>query len=115
MKEAPLSDVEAGLERPCRVAVLGSALPDLPTARRFDAATLCRIAASPVTARCECPHHLVDLISSLTAFEACSEECEILNLDDAALHGFLHTITAQARSLPETALERVIEADNIEV
>jgi DNA-binding transcriptional MerR regulator len=83
--------------------------------RRFDDATLAKIAAASVTVRCECPHHLVDLISSLTAFEAYSEECEVLNVEDAALHAFLHSATAQARSLLETALARVVEADDIAI
>lgn len=82
-------------------------------AQRFDEATLARIASASVTVRCECPHHLVDLISSLTAFEAYSEECEVLNVDDAALHAFLHSAAAQARALLETSLARVVEADNI--
>jgi DNA-binding transcriptional MerR regulator len=86
----------------------------LPT-RRFDDASLAKIAAASVTVRCECPHHLVDLISRLTAFEAYSEECEVLNVDDAALHAFLHSATAQARGLLETALARMIEADNIAI
>jgi DNA-binding transcriptional MerR regulator len=81
--------------------------------RRFDEATLAKIAAAAVTVRCECPHHLVDLISSLTAFEASSEDCEVLNVEDAALHAFLHAATAQARALLESALARVVEADGI--
>jgi len=84
-------------------------------ARRFDDATLAKIAAAAVTVRCECPQHLVSLISSLTAFEAYSEECEVLNVDDAVLHAFLHSATAQARALLETALTRVIEADDIAI
>ena len=89
---------------------ISSSLP----ARRFDEATLNKIATASVTVRCECPHHLVELISSLTAFEAYSTECEVLNVDDAILHGFLHSATAQARALLETALARVVEADNIQ-
>ncbi len=85
---------------------------DVPS-RRFDDATLARIAAASVTVRCECPHHLVDLISSLAAFEAYSEGCEVLNVEDAALHAFLHSATGQARSLLESALARVVEADDI--
>ena len=102
--------------RPVRLATdsgidISGALPP----RRFDDATLAKIAAASVTVRCECPHHLVELISSLTAFEAYSEQCEVLNVEDAALHAFLHSATAQARSLLETALDRVVEADDIEV
>ena len=84
-------------------------------APRFDADALVKIAAASVTVRCECPHHLVDLISSLNAFETYSQECEVLNVADAALHAFLHSATAQARSLLETALARVMDADAIEI
>ena len=84
-------------------------------AQRFDANALVKIAAASVTVRCECPHHLVDLISSLNAFETYSQECEVLNVDDAALHALLHSATAQARSLLETALAQVMDADAIEI
>ena len=101
---APPLPAHAGVE-------VSGALP----ARRFDAATLTNIAESPVGVRCECPHHLAELISRLSAFETYSEECEVRNVGDAALHAFLQTITAQARALMEKALARVIEADGIEV
>jgi DNA-binding transcriptional MerR regulator len=88
---------------------LGEPLPP----RRFDQEALVRIATASSTVRCECPHHLVDLISSLAAFEDYSEECEIRSRDDAALHAYLHAASARARSLIETALARVIEAEGI--
>ncbi len=101
------------IRNPSRLADAGLDISgDLPS-RRFDDATLARIAAASVTVRCECPHHLVDLISSLAAFEAYSEGCEVLNVDDAALHAFLHSAAARARSLLESALARVVEADDI--
>ena len=84
--------------------------------RRFDEATLAKIAAAPAAAvRCECPRHLVDLISNLNAFEAYSEECEVLNSDDAALHALLHSATAQARLLLETLFSRVVDEDGVVV
>jgi DNA-binding transcriptional MerR regulator len=84
-------------------------------ARLYDAAALSRIAAASPTVKCECPHHLVQLVSSLVAFEAYSRECENRNADDAALHAFLHAATAQARAKLEVALARVVEAEGIEV
>jgi len=115
----------AQLRRWCRLLIARPAQSDalavdagfdlsgpLPT-RRFDEAALARIAAASVTVRCECPHHLVDLIANLSAFEAYSEECEVLDVDDAALHAFLHSATARARSMLETALAKVMEADDI--
>jgi DNA-binding transcriptional MerR regulator len=103
------------VQPPNLLAEAGVDISGLLPSRRFDDATLAKIAAASVTVRCECPHHLVDLISSLTAFEAYSDECEVLNVDDAALHAFLHSATAQARSLLETALARVVEADDIAI
>jgi hypothetical protein len=84
-------------------------------ARIYDTAALSRIAAASPTVKCECPHHLVQLVSSLLAFEAYCRECENRNADDAALHAFLHAATAQARATMEMALARVVEAEDIEV
>jgi DNA-binding transcriptional MerR regulator len=90
---------------------LGGPIPP----RRYDSAALMRIAAASPTVRCECPHHLVQLVSSLVAFENYSRECENRNADDAALHAFLYAATAQARATMEAALARVVEAEGIEV
>jgi hypothetical protein len=84
-------------------------------ARRFDEASLVRVAAISTAVRCECPHHLADLIGNLAAFERFSEECEIRNAEDAALHTYLHAITAHTRSLMETALAKVLSAEGIEL
>jgi DNA-binding transcriptional MerR regulator len=97
-------DEETGID-------LGRPLP----ARRFDDAMLTRVAACSPTIACECPHHLADLIVNLCAFERYSEECEMRHAEDAALHAFLHAATAQARSLMEVALARVLEAEGIDV
>jgi DNA-binding transcriptional MerR regulator len=83
--------------------------------RLYDSATLARIATASPTVRCECPHHLVQLVSSLAAFEQYSRECENRNADDAALHAFLHAATARARATMEAALARVVEAEGIRV
>ncbi len=82
--------------------------------RRFGEAQLARIAMASPTVRCECPHHLVDLVSALAAFEAYSEECEVRHADDAALHAYLHASSAQARALMEAALAKVVAAEGIE-
>jgi len=83
--------------------------------RRYDNATLMQIAARSSTVRCECPRHLVALVTSLVAFENYSRECENRNPDDAALHAFLLAATARARATLESALARVIEAEGIEL
>lgn len=86
-----------------------------PPRRRYDSAALNRIAAASPAVRCECPHHLVQLVSALVAFETYSQECESRNADDAALHAFLHAATAHARATMEAALARVVEVEGIEV
>ena len=83
--------------------------------RRFAAGQLARIAAAAPTLRCECPHHLADLVSALAAFEGYCEECEARHADDAALHAFLHATTAHARALMEGALAHVVAAEGIEI
>jgi hypothetical protein len=124
-KHAPLEAAE--LKRWCATgqATADSAMPldvlgdiDLTEPiprRRFDSAALARIATASPTVRCECPHHLVQLVSNLAAFETYSQECENRNADDAALHAFLHAATAHARATLESALARVIEAEGIEL
>jgi len=82
-------------------------------ARRYDGPELARIAAASTTVKCECPHHLAEVIMSLTAFEDYSAECESRSLDDAALHAYLHLITARARAMLEQALARVAAAEGI--
>lgn len=87
--------------------------PSYAPARRYhdDALALIASAASPV--QCECPHHLVDLIRSLVAFETYSVECEHREPADTRLHLFLHAITAQVRFLLEGALTQIAAAENI--
>ena len=58
---------------------------------------------------CECPQHLVDLISALNRFEAYSVDCSTESWEDAAVHACVYTYTAQARWLMEKALDTVIE------
>jgi hypothetical protein len=100
--EALIPDTEGLLEEP------------LPR-RRFDADTLARVGAASTSIACECPHHLADLISSLTAFEHYSADCESRNREDAALHAKLHATTAHARALLEQLLLEVAQAEGIEI
>jgi hypothetical protein len=81
--------------------------------RRFQPSELARLAAASTTVDCECPKHLVDLVMSLSAFEAYSASCESRSPDDAALHAYLHATTAQVRARIEEALFRVAEADGL--
>lgn len=81
--------------------------------RRFTDRQLVRIATASTKVSCECPHHLVDLIMTLAAFESYCDECESQNAEDAALHGFLQASTAHARALMEAGLAKVMEAEGI--
>lgn len=92
-------------------AVAAAALP----ARRFDDSQLARAGMVSTSIKCECPHHLADLIVALCRFERYSAECENRNAQDAALHAYLHGTTARARSLMEEALAQVLEMEGLDV
>ena len=62
---------------------------------------------------CECPHHMSSVIEQLVAFEDYSARCEVSTRKDAALHGYLHQMTARARWLMEVALEKLAEVEDI--
>lgn len=83
--------------------------------RRYSDEALARLAGMSTTIKCECPRHLAELIASLTAFEKYSNECESRNAKDAALHAYLSNTASRARSMVESALDQVIEAENIEL
>jgi len=94
---------------PALPADLGEGIPP----RRFGDADLVQLASIARSVECECPEHLISLIGSLTAFEAYSATCQHRNVDDAALHGYLHRVTAHARALIEEALENVAEMEGL--
>ena len=81
--------------------------------RRFNDADLDRIASMTPVIECECPRHLADLLSNLSAFEQYSAECEHRNEADAQLHAYLNRTAGQARQLIEQALGQVLEAEGI--
>ena len=62
---------------------------------------------------CECPKHLSSIISSLRGFEKYSADCEDLNEKDRVLHKELETRAAQARTIMELALRKVIKENAI--
>ena len=94
-------------------ADIASTVPALP--RRFSDETLAKIAAISTTVKCECPHHLAELITSLSAFEQYSFECESTSPRDAALHVYLNNAASHARHMIEDALELVIEAEDLNI
>jgi DNA-binding transcriptional MerR regulator len=82
-------------------------------ARRFTPQQLANLAAAQSEVECECPKHLAQLVSDLSAFEIYSDRCASRNDEDAALHRYLHRTTAEARALVETALKKVAEAEGL--
>ncbi len=83
--------------------------------RRFSVQQLARISARAPAIACECPHHLVDLINSMAAFETYSRECENRNPEDAQIHAFLSVTAGRSRAMLEAALERVAEFEGIDI
>ncbi len=81
--------------------------------RRYDAEALSRIASVSTTVKCECPHHLAELVFALRAFEDYSTECENTSDADAALHAYLNNATGHARAILESALARIVTAEGI--
>ena len=86
-----------------------------PAPRRFDNKTLAEIAMASVVLNCECPHHLADLVVRLSNFETYSADCESRSPADAELHRYLNQISGNARTLLETALAKVVEAEGISI
>ena len=84
-------------------------------ARRYDDETLVKIAEMSPAVKCECPHHLAELLFSLAAFEKYSSECESLNVEDSELHAYLSNTASKARHMIENALDKVIEVENIQL
>ncbi|MDJ0741410.1 MAG: MerR family transcriptional regulator [Gammaproteobacteria bacterium] len=83
--------------------------------RRFTRDQLVFLSDVTTSLECECPHHMAAVIEQLSAFEDYSARCEITTKEDAALHGYLHQMTARARWLMEVALEKLAEVENINV
>lgn len=86
---------------------------DDPPPPRFDPRSLADLAGASTTVYCECPRHLVDLVTSLIAFERYSAECASRGPQDAALHRDLLRTTALARAMLEDALVRVARAEGL--
>ena len=65
--------------------------------------------------QCECPHHMSQMVETMVAFEHYSASCENTTPEDAALHHYLHVMTAKARHMMERALTTLLEAEDIDV
>jgi len=82
-------------------------------ARRFSPQQLANLASAQSDIDCECPRHLAQLVSDLSAFEIYSDRCANRDDDEAALHRYLHRITAEARALVEQALHELAKAEGL--
>ncbi len=81
--------------------------------RRFDDAALTAMANLPSTLACECPRHVVELLTALASFEAYSADCANRNADDARLHVYLQQVAGASRALFEEALDRVARHEGL--
>ncbi len=90
--------------------------PDLSApvaARRFSPQQLANLSSTKTGVDCECPRHLAQLVSDLSAFEIYSDRCANRDDDEAALHRYLHRTTAEARALVERALQKLADAEGL--
>lgn len=86
-----------------------------PAPRRiFSSSELAALSDITTTLKCECPHHMSTIIETLVAFEGYSTRCENQSDKDAALHAYLHVMTAKARWLMEVALEKLAEVEGLD-
>ncbi len=83
------------------------------TGNLFTPDQLRQIASLSPAIKCECPHHLADLITNLNAFEQYSAECINNSPEDRDLHEDLRVTSARSRALLEQALKRLMKAENI--
>ena len=83
--------------------------------QRFSAKQLAVIGSTKSGLVCECPQHLVDLVSRVGAFERYSLDCELRTPEDAVIHERLYRMTSQARATLESALAFLLESEGIEV
>ena len=118
LKLACLANVSMGSTPEQDSAAAIAALPklegDVP-ARKFSEQELAKIARHSSVVKCECPHHLANLLSSLGAFESYSAACESRNAEDAKLHAYLYHATAESRARMEEALEHLLVAEGIQI
>jgi hypothetical protein len=85
--------------------------PGASAARRYSDAELVALMEAPSAVACECPRHLAEIVTLLVGFERYSAECVSASPADAALHRHLQQVAAQARTLFEQSLARVVATD----
>ena len=84
-------------------------------ARKYSRKTLAHLATISSSIACECPHHLTELVINLSNFEDYSSECVNKSPEDAELHAYLQSTTANCRASMEEALRRVAEAEGLDI
>lgn len=103
----------------CRAALAGRQLPpadrtpDAVPAIRFDEAALAMITAAGNRVACECPRHLSDLLLMIGSFERYSAQCASRSEADAQLHRELGHAAGLARSVLESAMDRLLVAEGL--
>ena len=102
----PLGPATRGPER--SDAATREPMPGQAAPPRFSAADLERLAAASSGVACECPRHLSDLVSALTAFELYCAQCVALSPEDSAplyveMMGGADKILAKGRELHDQA------------
>ncbi|HSS64298.1 MAG TPA: hypothetical protein VLS27_07680, partial [Gammaproteobacteria bacterium] len=90
----------------------GTVAGDVPPPR-FTQDMVARIVGSSPSIKCECPHHLAQIVMGLRAFEQYCAECESSSPEDAELHRYLKGVTGRSRAAFEEALARLAEAEGI--
>jgi MerR family transcriptional regulator, light-induced transcriptional regulator len=90
-------------------------LSKAPAKPDFSTENLVALASMDSALNCECPQHLADLILNLTRFEIYSADCENRSEDDAKLHHYLAQVAGHSRSILETALHKVVEAEGLKL
>ena len=92
----------------------GAPLP-VGSAKLFTPQQLGRLQEIASSVRCECPNHLAEIVSSLTAFEEYSKRCESQDASDAAIHAKLYRETSRARRVMEEALIALCRYERIDL
>jgi len=80
----------------------------------FTLEQLTKISQITSAINCNCPQHLVTLLTNLRNFETYSSQCKSRDAADAEVHDRLHRSTAHARHELEVALLHLLEAEGIE-
>ncbi|NWK47542.1 MerR family transcriptional regulator [Ralstonia pickettii] len=96
-----------------RQADILNADPRSRAARRFDDKALAAFAGLTSTIQCECPRHLADLVSQLSAFQRYSDACLSRSPQDALLHRRLGNVANRAVQLLETALAEIVRHEEL--